>query len=56
MAISDTLTPYKPQEFPQLPGSEQRYMTAELQRVSASLAAAIAVIKQMDAKQVSHGW
>lgn len=56
MAISDTLAPYKPQDFPQLPGSQDRYITAELQRVSLALAQAIAVIKALDAKQVAHGW
>lgn len=54
--ISDSLTPYKPQDFPQLPGSQDRYISAELQRVSLALTQAIAIIKQLDAKQVSHGW
>lgn len=56
MAVSDTLKGYRPQDYPQLPGSQERYLVAELLRVSTALNQAVEVIKALDAKQVAHGW
>lgn len=52
---SDILQPYKPQSFPDDPGSQARYIPNELQRVSIALRQIIQVLKQIDARLVAHG-
>ncbi len=57
MAIaSDALAYYKPQDFPTLPGSADRYIVAELRRLQLVIAQQNAIIKGLDVKQVAHGW
>jgi hypothetical protein len=53
---SDALIYYKPPDFPQLPGSTDRYIVAELRRLQAIIAQQNAIIKALDVKQVAHGW
>ncbi len=53
---SDALLYYKPQDFPTLPGSVDRYLVAELRRLSIVVAEQNAIIKALDVKQVAHGW
>lgn len=52
---TDVLLPYKPQDFPTLPGSAERYLPRELQRISNTLNQIVQVMKQIDARLVAHG-
>lgn len=54
--ISDGLAYYKPADFPTLPGSTERYIVAELNRLRAIITEQNSVIKALDVKQVAHGW
>lgn len=55
--MSDTahLKPYKPQSFPTLPGSLERYIAGELPRIAASQAEIIAAMKRLEARMVAAG-
>jgi hypothetical protein len=52
---TDVLRPYKPQTFPSLPNSAERYLPAELQHISNSLEQIVQVMKQLDARMVAAG-
>jgi hypothetical protein len=56
MADSDVLRNYKPQDYPQLPGSQDRYVVAELRRIAEAIAQINSVVKKIDARLTAHGW
>lgn len=55
MADTDSLRPYKVGDPPTLPDGDQRYLAAELQRISQSVGSIIQTMKKLEARMTAHG-
>lgn len=55
MADTDSLRAYKPQDYPTLPGSQERFIPNELQRLSNSITQLIEVMKKLEARMAAAG-
>ena len=55
--MSDTarLKPYTPQSLPKMPGSLERFIVEELQRLASSNAEVIAAMQRLEARMVLGG-
>lgn len=55
MADTDRLQPFRVQQFPAIPGGEQRYFTEADRRIEASIQSLIEVLKLHETRLIAGG-
>lgn len=53
MADADNLRPYTPRDYPIIEGSEARWISDELKRISASISSIRSVLQELEARIVA---